>query len=428
MRLSGQILKGRYDGIILLVVLMMLGTGKLNGQLSGWSFDKAYATYRQYYYQPLDKWRSIREGTFSRTGLEDSLRQYTRGKVYKDVICPWWVEDLYRPDVIQARFQRIGYVGYVLDPLTGSPLLTNSWNDSTLFGAAWQNIPVDLVVYCNGADAFDYFLKCDSARLTFLKTVFDPEDGLINKRHFGRRPAGLHFYLPNFSFREKKAFMRFVCAVSMVIDHYCRNEERPYAGDKCWLTFTFSPSARNELDYLSGVLGLADEIHFVTYDEYGLPVATPEVYTYRNDPTSVLYRVYNQFYLFSFFSDVVSDTECCSDIARLSQASYSEHNWKFYLLLDFALVLALIISVLAYNLYSPFYMLVERYRSFIIPVLITLVTEIIIVFLYMVEALSPNELLFSLDEGTHLYLLALPLLFIVLHIGLKMLGGRRELP
>ena len=73
-------------------------------------------------------------------------------------------------------------------------------------------------------------------------------------------------------------------------------------------------------------------------------------------------------------------------------------------------------------------MLVERYRSFIIPVLITLVTEIIIVFLYMVEALSPNELLFSLDEGTHLYLLALPLLFIVLHIGLKMLGGRRELP
>lgn len=95
--------------------------------------------------------------------------------------------------------------------------------------------------------------------------------------------------------------MRFVCAVSMVIDHYCRNEERPYAGDKCWLTFTFSPSARNELDYLSGVLGLADEIHFVTYDEYGLPVATPEVYTYRNDPTSVLYRVYNQFYLFSFF-------------------------------------------------------------------------------------------------------------------------------
>lgn len=79
-----------------------------------------------------------------------------------------------------------------------------------LLDDAWADIPLDLVVYCRGGAAFDYFLRSDSSRMNFIRAVFDPQTGLINQLHSGRRAAGLHFYLPDFSFREKRAFMQFV--------------------------------------------------------------------------------------------------------------------------------------------------------------------------------------------------------------------------
>lgn len=402
--------------------------------LSGWgwaqgcSFNDGYDDYGPYYYRSPKEWKRIREKVFGWWDAADSLRVRTVGQKFTNVICPWWVEDLYRPEVIRGQLQRIGYVGYVLNPLTGLPLLTNSWNEPELLDSAWQDVPLDLVVYCRGADAFDYFLLCDSARLNFLRTVFDPEKGLINRRHAGRRPAGLHFYLPDYSFREKRAFMQFVRSVSMVIDNYCRDGIKPYEEENCWLTFTFSPAVREELSFLSGVMELSDEVHLAAYDEYGLPVASPEVYTYRNDPTPVLRRMFNQFYLFSFFSDVLPDSECCDDFSRLAGAAYSEHNWRGYLLLDVLLLAVLLVLILLYHLSSPFFIWVDRHRSYVVPVVITFVTEIVIVFLFMVEALSPNEMFLNLDDNTHWYLLMLPLLFISLHVGLKILGGKNEMP
>lgn len=409
-----------------LVLLVWLG-GMVNGQ--GRTFTEGYDDYGPYHYRTQAEWKQIRERVFGRGGEEDSLRLNTLGRVLSNVICPWWAEDLYRPEVVRGRMRRLGYVGYVLNPLTGLPSLTNSWNEAILLDSTWMDIPVDLVVYCRGSAAFDYFLKTDSARLNFLRKVFDYKNGMINRLHGGKRVAGIHFYLPDFSFREKRAFMQFVRSVSMVIDHYCVDGIRPYEGEKCRLTFTFSPEARDELDFLSGVMGLADEVNLAGYDEYGIPCMPIVRYTHENDPTPVLRRVVNQFYLFSFRTEGRTVEEgCCRDLEVLARAEYSEHNWRFYFLVDVGLLLCLLVLIAAYFLYSPFYMLADRFRSLVVPVVITFVTEMGIVFLYMVEALSGDRLFFDLDEDTHLWLLALPLVFILLYVVLNMSGRRQQLP
>lgn len=412
---------------LFVLFLGILFCGVAGGQ--GRTFNEGYDDYGPYHYRTQAEWKQIREEVFGRYGLEDSLRLSTLGRVLPNVICPWWLEDLYRPEVIRGRLKRFGYVGYVLDPLTGLPELTNSWDKTVLTDSVWRDVPVDLVVYCRGTDAFDVFLRSDSSWMNFIRKVFDPATGMINKFHNGCRPAGLHFYLPDFSFREKRRFMRFVRSVSMVIDHFCIEGERLYKGEKCRLTFTFAPEAREELDFLSGVMDLSDEVNIAVYDEYGLPVSPVLRYTVTNDPASLLSRVFNQFYLFSFrMPDDVVETGCCSDLHKLARAEYSEHNWRMYLLLDIVLLAGLTALMWLYFLYSPFYMLVERNRFLVFPVLITLMTEMVIVFFYMTEALSPQLLFFDLNEGTHLYLLALPLVFIGGYLILRMSGKKERLP
>lgn len=412
------------------LLICLLGIGCFSGGgAQSRSFNDGYDNYSPYHYRNRAEWRWIRNAVFKRTGLEDSIRLNTLGKTLPNIICPWWIEDLYRSDVVKGEIRRLGYVGYVLDPLTGLPSLVNSWNETTLLDSVWQDIPMDLVVYCRGAEAFDVFLRSDSARMNFIEKVFDSETGMINRLHWGKRPAGLHFYLPDCSFREKRALIRFVQSVSMVIDYYCVKGERIYEGKKCRLTFTFSPEARKELDFLSGVIGLVDEVNLGVYDESGFPLTPIQGYTRENDPASMVARIRNQYYLFSLrIPDEVTETECQNDLYKLAQAEYSKQNWRLYFFVDVLLVVCLIASVVLYHLYSPFYMMVDRYRSLVVPVIITLVTEIMIVFLYMTEALSGTLLFFNLDENTHLYLLALPLIFIVLYMTLKMLGERKQLP
>lgn len=413
-------------GIFVLFLLLLTG-GVSSGQ--GRTFTDGYDDYSPYYYRTREEWKLIRERVFECQGEKDSLRLNTLGRVLPNVICPWWAEDLYCPEVLKGRVLRLGYVGYVLNPLTGLPSLMNSWNDPILPDSALGDVPLDLVVYCRGGEAFDYFLRTDSARMNFLRKVFDGKGGMINRLHGGRRVSGIHFYLPDFSFREKRAFMQFVRSVSMVIDCYCVDGVRPYEGEKCRLIFTFSPQARRELDFLSGVIRLADEVYLAEYDEYGIPYTPVMRYTGANDPTPVLRRVVNQFYLFSFRTEGgVAEEECCSDLGLLSRAEYSEHNWRFYFFVGVGLFLGLLVLAVLYFLYSPFYILANRFRSLIVPVVITLMTESGIVFLYMVEALSGDCLFFDFDDGTHLWLLALPVIFIFLYVVLSLSARRRELP
>ena len=292
----------------------------------------------------------------------------------------------------------------------------------------YRNIPYDLVVYCRTGESFDRFLLSERARLNFLQKVFEWPDGLINRKHLNKKPRGINLFLPDLSFREKRAFTQFMKSVSMVIDSLCTGGVYPYAGKNCMLYITLPTQGLEEMNFLSGITKFVDNIYFADYNEYGVAVATAGTLTSSNDPTQLTVKLFNEFYLFNLSNKSRAGEGCCNDIVALAQADYDIFQWKKYFYLDIVLGFTLLALVILYNLHSPFYILVDRNRWLIAPVIITLVTEIIIVFLYMLEAISKDILLFDMNGTGHYWLLALPLVFILLNVLLRLVNQRKIIP
>lgn len=398
------------------------------------SFREGFDEFRPYGYQRMWRWEQVRKVYSGGREFRDSLLQSLSNRASSYLICPWWLEDLYcDPLVASACRKGFGYVGYVLDPVTGTPELTNEWNNETrdciLNDSMYRNIPYDLVVFCRTGQALDRFLLSETARLNFLQQVFRWPDGLINKKHQGMRPRGINFLLPDLAFREKRAFTRFVKSVSMVIDSLCVDGGRfPYAGENCMLYFTLPTSAAGESSFLSGITKFVDNIYFSDYNEYGIATSVAGTLNRENDPTLLVVKLLNEFYLFDLDNAIKTGEACSCNIDALAQADYDIFQWKRYFYLGVILCLALIALVVLYNTHSPFYIFVDRNRSFIAPVVITFVTEIIIVFLYMLEAISKDVLLFDMNESGHYWLLALPVVFILLHILSRLVNKRKVIP
>lgn len=399
----------------------------------GRSFQEGFDEFRPYGYQRMWRWEQLRSEYCSGREFRDSLFQALNMRKSSYLICPWWLEDLYCDPLVAAVCRGgIGYVGYVLDPLAGTPELTNEWNNDTRNGilndSIYRNIPYDLVVYCRTGEAFDRFLLSESARLNFLQKVFEWPDGLINRKHLNKKPRGINLFLPDLSFREKRAFTQFMKSVSMVIDSLCTGGVYPYAGKNCMLYITLPTRGLEEMNFLSGITKFVDNIYFADYNEYGVAVATAGTLTSSNDPTQLSVKLFNEFYLFNLSNKSRAGEGCCNDIVALAQADYDIFQWKKYFYLDIVLGFTLLALVILYNLHSPFYILVDRNRWLIAPVIITLVTEIIIVFLYMLEAISKDILLFDMNGMGHYWLLALPLVFILLNVLLRLVNQRKIIP
>lgn len=407
--------------------------------LGGWAqehtFNEGYDLYRPYGYQPVWKWKHIRSVYHPDVAYQDSLYSRIQGKEYSFFLCPWWLEDLYQDSLIaQGLKGRLEYIGYVLDPWTGAPELVNEWNNNqgnTILQSPWyQNTPLDLTVYCRSGAAFDCFLRSEKARLNFLHQVFEWRSGMINRYHGKKRTDGINFYLPDFTFQEKRAFTHFIKSVSMVIDSLSiEGGHHPYTGDSCKLYVTLAAEAKQEIHFLSGIAEFVDAILFVDYDACGLPVARVEELNKANDETPLVIKLYNQFYLFDLKDNRdLTGQVCGTDIDKLAKADYDDYHWAQYFYLDLLLFLIWVGLLIAYYTSSRFYIFADCYRFLIVPVMITFVTEIFILFLFMLEAISLDVLLFKMEESTHYLLLLLPVVFIVFHIFIRLLNQRKVLP
>ncbi len=309
----------------------------------GRSFQEGFDEFRPYGYQRMWRWEQLRSEYCSGREFRDSLFQALNMRKSSYLICPWWLEDLYCDPLVAAVCRGgIGYVGYVLDPLTGTPELTNEWNNDTrnciLNDSMYRNIPYDLVVYCRTGEAFDRFLLSERARLNFLQKVFEWPDGLINRKHLNKKPRGINLFLPDLSFREKRAFTQFMKSVSMVIDSLCTGGVYPYAGKNCMLYITLPTQGLEEMNFLSGITKFVDNIYFADYNEYGVAVATAGTLTSNNDPTQLTVKLFNEFYLFNLSNKSREGEGCCNDIVALAQADYDIFQWKKYFYLDIILL------------------------------------------------------------------------------------------
>lgn len=78
----------------------------------------------------------------------------------------------------------------------------------------------------------------------------------------------------------------------------------------------------------------------------------------------------------------------------------------------------------------PFNVYIEKYNTFMVLLMITLVMELAVLFFFMIEALSPQVIHYELETGsmTYLMLIALPVVPILFYFLILKLNKREPLP
>lgn len=385
------------------------------------SFCVAYDDYRPYGYQTASRWETIRKSFFGKFG-EDSLF-HTDLSLRKEgiyMMCPWWIEDIYKRDTLAAyKCGTLGYIGYELDVWTGNQRLVNEWNapysEGVLDNPLYKDKELDLVVFCRSGRGFDYFLDSKETQINFLKRVFDIHYGAVMHEHNHKKTSGLNLYLPEFSFKEKRKFTQFIQSLYMVIHNYGVQLEgsaeviRPCDPDNFTLTLTFPSWAKSETSYLATLTNFVDCINLADYNEYGLPPIEGITVIDSHNPAPIFSEIITQLYLMDNSKIyTLGEHDICNRISLLAQANYKTENWRLYIIIDMILLLFLITLIILYNTCSSFYMFVENYKSLLVPAIIVLGIEIVIVFMYAVEAVSKKAILFDIDNPVYYLFMIIP--------------------
>lgn len=376
--------------------------------------------------------------------LTESLR--TSDPLY--ALIPYWMTDVYMqvPREVSSRIRRYGYPGYVINPLSGTPELTNNWNSPNVMDVApYKDIRYDLVAFCGDAASTNRFLINRQACHRFIHTVFSYPGGMINRTGGAHKPSGLNLYLPEFDFTEKRALTQLVKSLSLVIDSLKTEDGRfiyglpPCPSDSSISTLnpegidfslTFSRrAATHEAGFISGLQCFVDTVYFVDFDSLGL--AREVVYNNGSiDTSSVVTRVTNPFYLFRIPYKNVRPGVNDHDLWQLMDCDYASGQWGLFLCIDVFLIILVVAFFVLRATSVEVNVFVERYRTLVVLLMITLIIEFAVFFFFLIEALSPQVIYFDLETGqlTYLALIGLPVLPILLYFLILKLNDRNPVP
>ncbi|MFA8434693.1 MAG: hypothetical protein ACEPOZ_09275 [Marinifilaceae bacterium] len=398
------------------------------------SFEKAYDRYRPFHYRSPLMWSMIR-GQFC--GKENEMANYrfrvSEGE-HKYMIYPYWMGLAYADFSAQTveNIERMGYMGYVLNPLTGYPDLTNSWeNYNVLDDSKFRNIPADLLLFCRGSAATDIFLESDSSRLHCIQTLFESLNRNRNEKYLNRNvklrnPEGINIYFPDYSFQKKRELVQFVKSIALVNDSLPVREESTV--EKAHLYLTFPAKAKKETPFLSCLLQYADSIYFSDYDQFGIDTAGVNVFSSATDTTAILQRIYNQFLMYRFSLNKYNQEKAGNSIASIIERGDPENIWEYYFLLILLLILVLLLTPLAYFLMCRFQAVVRKYTVGAIVVVLMILFEIFILMLFMIEEMSKEPIFFNPDVHANFYLLLLPIVLAGIYPALQLFQKQSVLP
>lgn len=344
-------------------------------------------------------------------------------------IVPYWAEDTYLklPDSIAQKINRLEYLGCSMDPSSGAMSILDNWQAKTCIAdyAPYTNKPFDLLVLFRGAETTGRFLSSRETQLQFIRSLLEPGQGIMLRDLSLRKPNGLTLYFPDYDFKHKRDLVQFCKSLSFVIDSFCVEGKKIYSDYD--LNLTFPIKAREEMGFLSILLKykIVDRLCFVDYDEWGVPLGSwhdpdnaergeVKMVIYEGDYDSSLFdNLWNSLaYLlnpYPFGEEPV--TGCTDDIEELANAQFTAPV-LLYLMAAFILLTAgLVALIVLYLTYSKFYIFVRRKQRYMRPVLLTWVSEILLVLYLITNVASTRE---TYDIWTQLVILFLPLLFFIL--------------
>lgn len=376
------------------------------------------------------------------------------------VVVPYWKTNAYKRLIqmasqgsnrfmIRRNLQYLAYLGYVIDPQSGMPLLNTSWGDS--LNSPFGRRKYDLMVMVTGTSSTDSFLVRSDCWKTTIKQIFNYPAGVVNDPGI----IGVNFYFPDYSFEEKKAMTQFVKTVSLVVDSFRVKDKGLVYGDKKMkngnkdlnLFLTFSRKMKEEhYDFIQGLQGFVDGIYYVDFDESGIPYMKEEkekenldyeldshyeiVYDSGiTDTSSFVSRMINPFYLLRIPYECVDEVSS-GNLNLLVDCDYDSGRWGVFLTIEVILILLLISYFVLTNYSTEIYALKTQFNTFFVLLLITLVAESIVFFIFMLEALSPQRFLFAFKENSMIHLtgIFLPILPMVIYFLVRKLAVNKRIP
>lgn len=356
------------------------------------------------------------------------------------VMIPYWMTDVYLnlPHSVSSRIKRLGYLGYIINPLSGTPEITNNWTSPNIMDfAPYDSKPYDLVAYCGDSEATNRFLTNPTACRTFIYSILNYPGGMINRSDFKHKPEGLNLYLPAFDFKEKRALTQLVKALSLVIDSLCVNDSvyiyrdaKKVLNKDLGFFLTFSKQAAvDHSGFISGLQCFVDSVYFADFDSLG--ISSRILYNDGSiDTSSVFTRLTNPLYLLRIPYKTVQPGMNNGDIWQLMDCDYASGRWGLFFCIALCIACLIITLVVMRYISVPFNIYIEKYYTFIVVLMITLVLEFCVFSFFMIEALSPQVIFFKLETGnmTYLMLIALPIVFILLYFIILKLNKREPLP
>ncbi|MCD8184820.1 MAG: hypothetical protein LUE99_19080 [Bacteroides sp.] len=370
----------------------------------------------------------------------ETLKKRVLGSDSLYVVIPYWMTDVYLnlPYSVSSRIKRFGYLGYIINPVSGTPEITNNWTSPNVMDfVPYKDKPYDLVAFCGDVQTTNRFLTNPAACRTFIYSILNYPGGMINRSDFESKPEGLNLYLPAFDFKEKRALTQLVKSLRLVIDSLCINDSVYIYRDKkkvlnkdlgFYLTFS-KQAAVEHSGFISGLQCFVDSVYFADFDSLG--VSSRVLWNDGTiDTSSVFTRVTNPFYLLRIPYKTLEPGMNNNDVWQLMDCDYASGRWGLFFCIAFC-ILCLIIALIVMRYISvPFNVYIEKYYTFVALLMITLVMEFAVFFFFMIEALSPQIIFFDLETGnmTHLMLIALPVIPILLYFLILKLNKREPLP
>lgn len=344
-------------------------------------------------------------------------------------IVPYWAEDTYLKleDSVAGKINRVEYLGCAIDPSNGTMAILDNWQTKACVAdyPPFDHKPFDLMVLFRGAEATDRMLASKDDQLQLIKSLLEPGKGMMLRDLSLRKPNGVNFYFPDYSFQRKRDLVQFCKSISFVIDSFCVNGEKLYSDYD--LTLTFPIAAREHMGFLSILLKyrIVDRLCFVDYDEWGAPLATwsdpanPEggetkMVIYEGDYDSSLFdNLWNSlFYLlnpFPFGDELFAG--CSDDIEELANAQFTAPVLLYLMATFIILTAGLLVVIGLYLTYSKFYIYVRHKQRYMVPVLLTWISEILLVLYLITNVVSTRE---TYNIWTQLFILFLPFVFFIL--------------
>ncbi|MEG2070603.1 MAG: hypothetical protein RR034_04440 [Bacteroidales bacterium] len=417
---------------VILLILMIFIIGKM-------SMGQNYCPYTDLYcdYAPLDT-VFIRDTVYI-SNLEEITRKF--GMTFNEYMQRFMKVALQEGHFSDQEIEQI-YFNYFLPVLKNHPDFMTKHFIAIDYELFFQNkepqiyatmvympdsslknrLNMDVMFTCVGDLNTDMFIKSpyymQDAFIRILKDI-ETNDTLSIK--------GIHFYFPDFSFKEKRAMAQFAKSISLVIDSSHIEKIK-----KLRLYFTFNQNnAQQQENYLYGLSIMTDSV-FILRTENTNRSSLVAIYTPVNaDTISVFSKILNQFYLARFnlqdFPKTNDTILVDHDIKALMQSDFPDNNWEIYLFCLIGIVFLVIVFFILYSLIPAFSTFINQNQDFYMIGILMLFMEIILLLLKMFENMSRDQI-FTVSEGKQNYLLLFPLLFVFTLPIIKLFNKRKATP